>query len=54
VYWVRCGTVPLAAVASTERPFPGEWRNAAGNDVTRDFIDYAEPLLGTIERYQFL
>ena len=54
LYSVRCGTVPLAAVASAERPFPAEWRNATGNDVTSAFIDYAEPLLGVIERYQFL
>ena len=53
-YSVRCGTVPLAAVASAERAFPAEWRNAAGNDVTSAFLDYAEPLLGLIERYQFL
>ena len=52
VYAVRCGTVPLATVASAERPFPAEWRNTAGNDVTSDFVDYAEPLLGLIERYQ--
>jgi 6-phosphofructokinase 1 len=53
LYSVRCGTVPLAAVASAERPFPAEWRNPAGNDVTTAFIDYAKPLLGVIERYQF-
>ncbi len=51
LYSVRCGTVPLAAVASTERVFPPAWRNAAGNDVTSAFLDYAEPLLGLIERY---
>ena len=53
-YSVGRGTVPLAAVASAERAFPAAWRNAAGNDVTGAFIDYAEPLLGVIERYQFL
>ena len=53
-YSVRCGTVPLATVASTERVFPAEWRNAAGNDVTSAFLDYAEPLLGLIERYPTL
>ena len=52
-YSVRCGTVPLTTVASRERFFPAEWRNAAGNDVTSAFIDYAEPLLGVIERYRF-
>ena len=54
LYAVRRGTVPLATVASGERPFPAEWRNASGNDVTSAFVDYAEPLLGPIERYQFL
>lgn len=54
LYSMRCGTVPLATVASTERPFPAEWRNAAGNDVTSAFLDYAEPLLGPIERYPTL
>ena len=54
IYAVRCGTVPLAAAASTERTFPAEWRNASGNDVTGAFVDYAEPLLGLIERYKLL
>ncbi len=54
LYSARCGTVPLAAVASAERAFPAEWRNAAGNDVTSAFLDYAEPLLGLIEHYPTL
>jgi 6-phosphofructokinase 1 len=53
-YSVRCGTVPLATVASAERPFPAEWRNSAGNDITSAFLDYAEPLLGLMERYKLL
>ena len=53
-YSVRCGTAPLATVASAERAFPAEWRNAAGNDVTSAFLDYAEPLLGLIEHYPTL
>ena len=52
VYSMHCGTVPLATVASAERPFPAEWRNATCNDVSSAFVDYAEPLLGPIERYQ--
>ncbi len=52
-YAVHCGTVPLAAVASAGELSSG-WRNSAGNDVTSAFIDYAKPLLGVIERYQFL
>ena len=54
LYSVRCGTVPLATVASAERAFPAQWRNAAGNDVTNAFLDYAESLLGPIERYPTL
>lgn len=50
-YTVRYGTVPLAAVASAERAFPAQWRNAAGNDVTRAFLDYAALLVGEIEHY---
>jgi len=53
-YSVRCGTVPLAAVASAERAFPAEWRNPAGNDVTRAFLDYAAPLIGQVEHYPAL
>ena len=53
-YSMHCGTVPLGAVASAERPFPAEWRNAAGNDVTGAFFDYAQPLVGPIERYPTL
>jgi 6-phosphofructokinase 1 len=54
LYSLHCGTVPLGTVASTERTFPAEWRNAAGNDVTSAFLDYADPLLGPIERYPAL
>jgi len=54
LYSVRCGTVPLATVASTERAFPAAWRNTAGNDVTSAFLEYAEPLLGLIEPYPTL
>jgi 6-phosphofructokinase 1 len=53
-YSVCCGRVPLKAVASTERAFPAEWRTADGSDVTGAFLDYAEPLLGPIERYPTL
>jgi ATP-dependent phosphofructokinase / diphosphate-dependent phosphofructokinase len=54
VYSARYGTVSLAAIASAERPFPAEWRNAAGNDVTSAFLDYAAPLAGEIEHYPVL
>jgi 6-phosphofructokinase len=54
VYAVRYGTVPLASVASVERAFPAEWRNAAGNDITSAFLDYAAPLVGEIKHYPTL
>ena len=53
-YSVRYGTVPLAAVASTERAFPAEWKNSTGNDVTSAFLDYAAPLVGEIDHYPTL
>lgn len=50
-YQVSTGIVPLAKVASGERLFPAEWRNAAGNDVMAAFRDYVVPLVGTIPHY---
>jgi 6-phosphofructokinase len=40
--------VPLELVARKERQFPKEWMNAERNDVTRDFIDWARPLIGEV------
>jgi ATP-dependent phosphofructokinase / diphosphate-dependent phosphofructokinase len=45
---------PLETVARTERLLPGEWINAAGNDVNREFIDYASPLIPKVESYAHL
>ena len=50
-YRVSTGFAPLDKVASTERLFPAEWRNAAGNDVTASFREYAGPLVGPIPHY---
>jgi 6-phosphofructokinase 1 len=36
---------PLGIAANNEKSVPREWINAAGNDVTREFIDYALPLI---------
>jgi 6-phosphofructokinase 1 len=42
---------PLALAANSERKVPREWINAEGNYVTREFIDYALPLIqGAPER----
>ena len=50
-YGVTTGFAPLEKVASTERLFPAEWRNAAGNDVTDAFREYAAPLVGPVPHY---
>lgn len=40
------GTAPLDAVANFERYFPDNWINKSGNGITREFINYAKPLIG--------
>jgi len=45
------GLVPLTEVAFRERTLPKEFRNEAGNDVTRAYLEYAAPLVGEIERH---
>jgi ATP-dependent phosphofructokinase / diphosphate-dependent phosphofructokinase len=50
-YHVSAGLAPLGNVASRERLFPPDWRNAAGTDVTRVFHEYAAPLAGSIPHY---
>ena len=43
--------VPLTSVANFEKKVPAEWITADGTGVTKDFIDYALPLIqGTVER----
>lgn len=37
--------VDIAEVANKEKPVPRAWINDAGNDVTEDFIRYAQPLI---------
>ena len=46
VYTVDMKLVPLSQVANQERMVPAEYINAAGNDVTPAFLDYARPLIG--------
>ena len=53
-YQARTGLAPLDRVALSERPFPAEWRSAAGNDVAPDFLSYAAPLLGGIAKHKKL
>lgn len=46
VYQMAMRLVPLSEVANQERMVPAEYINAAGNDVTAAFLDYARPLIG--------
>jgi len=46
IYNVRYDKVPLAKVANSERTFPAEWLSAGKDDVTDDFLRYAQPLIG--------
>ncbi len=44
-YVCRTKLLDLTDVANTEKKFPREWINAAGNGVEKPFIDYALPLI---------
>jgi len=46
IYRVRYDKVPLVEVAGSERSFPADWIAPGGNDVTDDFVRYAQPLVG--------
>jgi hypothetical protein len=46
IYHVRYDKVPLADVAASERSFPAAWIEKNGNDVTDEFVRYAQPLVG--------
>ncbi|MEN6478693.1 MAG: 6-phosphofructokinase [Anaerolineales bacterium] len=45
-YSCKTELASLANIANAERMLPREYMNAAGNDVTQAFIDYARPLIG--------
>lgn len=45
-YRVRYDKVPLQAVANSERSFPTAWIAPSRTDVTDEFVDYAQPLVG--------
>jgi len=47
IYFER---VPLENVAKETRHMPEDFINAAGNDVTQDFIDYAAPIVGPLPK----
>ncbi len=45
-YRVTFGKVPLEQVANSERHFPAHWIAPSRVDVTDDFLQYAQPLIG--------
>ncbi len=47
-YAVDYPVVPLANVAKHTRSVPDEYINAAGNNVTESFIEYARPIVGAL------
>ena len=47
-YKVEFVRVPLESVAKETRHMPDEFINAAANDVTKAFIDYARPIVGKL------
>ena len=49
-YAVEISYLPLSKVALGERQMPASFINKAGNNVTRKFIDYAKPLIGTLPK----
>ncbi len=49
-YAVEYVRVPLKRVAKNTREMPAKFINKAGNDVTKAFIDYALPLVGSLPK----
>ena len=47
----RAGTIPLAEVANHARPMPDNMIGADGMDVTKAFVNYAQPLVGELPEY---
>ena len=47
-YGVTYVRVPLKSVAKETRHMPAKFINKAGNDVTKAFIDYVTPIVGTL------
>jgi 6-phosphofructokinase 1 len=46
-YGVHYDKVPLQVVANSERSFPAGWIAPSRTDVTDEFVDYAQPLIGS-------
>jgi 6-phosphofructokinase 1 len=50
----RFGTIPLADVANRERPMPDNFFSDDGMNVTRAFVQYAQPLVGELPKHVHL
>ena len=44
-YKMHCTPEDVSLICNQEKKFPKEWINAAGNDITDDFLAYALPLI---------
>ncbi len=44
-YKISIGNVPVSEVANVAKPVPIEWINEAGNDVTKEMLQYLRPLI---------
>ncbi len=44
-YHIEYITVDVNAVCNQEKSFPAEWITGAGNDISREFVEYARPLI---------
>jgi ATP-dependent phosphofructokinase / diphosphate-dependent phosphofructokinase len=53
-YSVRTGSVPLTAVAFTEKKLPAEWRHPPAGQITPGFAQYIAPLVGPVAPHQHL
>jgi 6-phosphofructokinase 1 len=53
-YSVTTGLTALERVAGIERLFPSEWIGADGCSITAGFIDYVAPIIGPLDRSEWL
>ncbi|MBT3272788.1 MAG: diphosphate--fructose-6-phosphate 1-phosphotransferase [Spirochaetales bacterium] len=53
-YETKLGTVPLGDVARQTKPMPDEFISESGMDVTTEFLDYLQPLIGPRPEYAAL
>lgn len=53
-YQIGFGTISLSEVANHERPMPPQYISKDGFGVTKAFLDYARPLVGSLPTYSAL